>query len=113
MALPRGTASRPPRAGLRRGCAVIWPKDRPIPLRCFARLMEPRASGGRDCRSDWAMKLSIGWVMPAAVVLGAAAVNAQGLPPQLLPGYEDGGSRYTVSDFESPYVGMQGEYLVP
>jgi hypothetical protein len=47
------------------------------------------------------MKLFTGWVMSAALVLAAAAANAQSLAP-----YGTGGSRYAVSDIEGPYAAM-------
>jgi hypothetical protein len=56
------------------------------------------------------MKLSIGWVTSAALVLGAAAAHAQGFPP--LPRYDEG-SRFIVSDIEGPYAGRQREYVLP
>jgi hypothetical protein len=51
------------------------------------------------------MKLFTGWVMSAALVLTAAAANAQVLAP-----YEIGRSPYTVaSDVDGPYAGMPPE----
>jgi hypothetical protein len=51
------------------------------------------------------MKLFSGWMVPAALVLTAAAANAQTSAP-----HQVAGSRYSVvSDFDGPYEGMPQE----
>ncbi len=55
------------------------------------------------------MKLFVGWVMSAGVIVTATAAGAQSLPP-----YQIGVSPYsTVSDIDGPYAAMPPEPMPP
>jgi hypothetical protein len=54
------------------------------------------------------MKLFMGWVMSAGLVLTAATANAQVLAP-----YEVGSPRHTVSDIGGPYTRLPPEAPMP
>jgi hypothetical protein len=63
---------------------------------------------GHD-RSDWAMKLFRGWILPAALVAMAGAANAQTPGPTGV-----GSSPYAVaSDVDGPYAAMPPEAPAP
>jgi hypothetical protein len=60
-------------------------------------------------RSDWAMKLFTGWILPAALIAVAGAANAQ------MPGPADVGSSPYVaaSDVDGPYAAVPPEAPAP